>query len=522
MKRRSFIAGSASLLAAPAIAQNTRANTLRFVPQANLSVLDPVWTTATVTGEHGNYVFDTLYGADAKLRARPQMAESHEVSADGRTWRIRLREGLWFHDGTPVLARDCAASVARWAKRDSFGQLLDRVTESFGAADDRTIEIRLKKPFPALLDAIGKVEGPAYIMPERLAKTDPNTAVKEMIGSGPYRFLPVDYNSGSRVAYEKFERYTPRSEPAEWMSGGKIPYFKRIEWIVIPDNATAAAALGNGEVDWWERPLVDLIPSLKKNPAVTVQVADPGGRLALMRMNHLYKPFDALKVRRAFLAAVRQEDYMRAARGDDESLWTSCRSLFPKGTPYFADIGDAVMPGDLNVAKRLLDASGYAGEKIVVINPTDFPDIGPLGQITNEWMKKLGVNVDFAETDWGTVVQRRASREPVTKGGWSVFHTTGSAATYASPATNYLVRGQGEAGWNGWWKSEQAETMAESWLNATDPAEQAKLAGALGRLAMEDVSAVPVGQFYLQTAFRKSISGVLQGPAPYPWNVRPV
>ncbi len=521
MKRRSFIAGSASLLAAPAIAQDTRKSTLRFVPQANLTVLDPVWTTATVTNEHGNYIFDTLYGCDATMTPRPQMAAGHEISPDGRVWRIRLREGLWFHDGTPVLARDCAASIIRWSKRDTFGQLLDRVMERCAAADDRTIEIRLTRPFPMLLDALGKSEGPAFIMPERLAKTDPNTAVKEMIGSGPFRFIAAEYNSGSTVVYEKFDRYVPRAEPADTLSGGKIAHFKRIEWVVIPDNATAAAALGNGEVDWWERPMVDLVPTLKANRNITVQVADPAGRLGFMRMNMAHKPFDNVKLRRAILAGVSQEDYMRAARGDDTALWTHCRSLFPKGTPYYEDMGEAMMPGSLTSAKKLLDASGYAGEKIVLINPTDFPDIGPLGQITNELLKKLGVNVDFRETDWGTVVQRRASREPVEKGGWSIFHTTGSAEAYSSPAVNYLVRGPGEKGWFGWWNNPAAETMAEEWLAASDPAQQTRIARAMNRLAMEEVSCAPVGQFFLQTAFRKSLTGVLTGPSPYPWNVRP-
>ncbi len=522
MRRRSFIATTASLLAAPAIAQDTRKSTLRFVPQANLTVLDPVWTTATVTNGHGNYVFDTLYGCDARMRPQPQMAEGHEISADGRVWRIRLRDGLWFHDGSKVLARDCTASIARWAKRDTFGQLLDRVVETYGAPDDRTIEIRLTRPFPMLPDALGKTEGPAFIMPERLARTDPNTAVKEMIGSGPYRFVAAEYNSGSKVVYEKFDRYVPRSEPADTMAGGKVAHFNRVEWIVIPDNATAAAALGNGEADWWERPMVDLIPSLRANRNVTVQVSDPAGRLAFMRMNTLHKPFDNLKLRRAMMAAVNQEDYMRAARGDDTALWTHCRSLFPKGTPYYQDFGTALMPADLTVARRLLDASGYAGEKVVLINPTDFPDIGPLGQITDEWLKKLGMNVDFRETDWGTVVQRRSSREPTEKGGWSIFHTTGSAEAYSSPAVNYLVRGQGEAGWFGWWKSTASETMAEEWLAASDPAQQTRIAMAMNKLAMEEVSCAPVGQFYLQTAFRRNLEGILTGPSPYPWNVRRV
>ena len=521
--RRALLAAGAGVLARPALAQTSRADTLRFVPQANLSVLDPIWTTATVTGNHAYYVFDTLFSVDGHMVPKPQMAEGYEVSDNGRVWRFRLREGLWFHDGTPVRAGDVAASLARFAKRDPFGQLVDRVTDKWVIVDDRTLELHLTRPFPMLLDAYGKPDASvAFIMPERLARTDPNTAIREVVGSGPYRFVPGEYKSGSRVVYEKFDRYLPRAEPPDWGSGGKVAHFKRIEWQIIPDPATAAAALVNNEIDWWERPLPDLLAGLAKNPNIRTQLADPGGRLALMRLNHLQAPFNDPKVRDAVRMAVIQDDYMRASRGDDTALWTTCRSLFPKNTPYYRDQGAALMPGNLDIARKALAASGYAGQKVVIINPTDFPDIGPLGQVTAEALRKIGMNVDLQESDWGTVVQRRANRESVDKGGWSIFHTTGSATAYANPAVSTLVRGQGGAGWFGWWTSPQAEAMTQDWMAATDPAQQARIADAINVLAMQEVATIPLGQFYLQTAFRSSITGILEGGAPYPWNLRRV
>ncbi len=508
------------MLAAPAIAQ--KPSVLRFVPQANLSVLDPIWTTATVTANHGYYVFDTLYAADSKLRPQPQMAQGHEVSDDGRTWRIRLREGLQFHDGTPVRAVDCIASLQRWTKRESYGQLLASVVDSWKAPDDRTIEIRLTRKFPLLLDAIGKPDSTvAFIMPERLANTDPNTAIKEMVGSGPYRFMAGEYNSGSHVAYEKFAGYVPRAEAPDWGAGSKAAHFQRVEWTIMPDPATAAAALQNGEIDWWEQPLVDLQPLLARNSAIGMQIADSSGRLTMARLNHLQAPFNDVKIRRAMLLGVNQEDYMRAAVGEDTSLWTTCPSLFPRNTPYYSEDGKALMPGDLAAARKALGESGYSGQPVVIINPTDFPTIGALGQVTADMLKKIGMNVDLRESDWGTVVQRRASREPVDKGGWSVFHTTGSAPGYSSPAVSPLVRGQGGAGWFGWWTNPAAETMVQDWLAAGDPAEQKRIALALNRLSLEEVATVPLGQYYQRTAFRKTITGIMPGLAPYPWTVRP-
>jgi peptide/nickel transport system substrate-binding protein len=527
MRRRTLITGAvasafATRLAAPAIAQPAKTATLRFVPQANLSVLDPIWTSATVTSEHGFYVFDTLYGSDAKGVPRPQMAEGHEVSADGLVWRFKLREGLVFHDGEKVRGIDCATSLERWSKRDSFGQLLGKVVEKWGAPDDRTVELRLTRPFPHLLDALcSSGSNIAFIMPERLARTDANKAVTEMVGSGPYRFLPKEYNSGSRVAYERFDGYQPRQEAPSWMAGAKVAHYPRILWNIIPDPATAAAALQNDETDWWERPLPDLLPLLKKAEGVGVQVADPGGRMAIMRLNCLQTPFKDVRLRQAVRLAVKQDDYMRASRGDDASLWTQCRSLFGKGTAYYHDEAD-LMPGDPKAAMAALKAAGYAGEKVVVINPTDFPDIGPLGQVTAEMLKHIGMNVDLQESDWGTVVQRRSKRGPVEDGGWSIFLTTVPASGWDNPAVSPMVRGQGEKGWFGWWESPKAEEMTAEWLAAPDVASQTKVAMALGRLALDQVATVPLGQFFLQTAFRSTITGILPGPIMVPWNIRPV
>jgi peptide/nickel transport system substrate-binding protein len=524
MHRRTLLTGAAaSLLAAPAIAQDLRPTTLRFVPQANLGVLDPIWTTATITGLHGSYVFDTLYAVDSAMRPQPQMAEGHEVSADGRLWRIRLRQGLTFHDTTPVCAVDCIASLKRWGAREPFGQLLLAVVDNWQAPDDRTIEIRLTRPFPQLLEALGKADTSfAFIMPERLALTDPNKQVSEMIGSGPYRFVSGEFNSGGKVVYEKFAAYIPRAEPPVWASGGKVAHFARIEWIIIPDSATAAAALQSGEVDWWERPLTDLQPMLAKNADITLQIADHAGRMAMMRLNTLQPPFNDVRLRRAVRLAVQQDSYMRAAQGNDTNLWTTCRSLWPRNTPYYADAGDAVMPGSADRARAALKEAGYNGQTVAIINPTDYPDIGPLGQVTAATLKEIGMTVDLRESDWGTVIQRRASREPVEKGGWSIFHTTGTAVGLANPAMSYIVRDQGPTGWFGWWESAKAEDLVQQWLYAPDEAGQNAAAGALGALALDEAGTVPLGQFYGRTAYRKSITGILPGPMSYPWNVRPV
>src|SRR5215470_3803264 len=194
MDRRAFlksVAAAGALSAAgsfatPAISQRAAARTLRFVPQADLANFDPIWGTQYVVRNAAAMVWDTLYGVDDKLTPQRQMVEAEEVSSDGLTWTFRLRPGLKFHDGEPVLAKDAVASLARWCVRDSMGQMIAAIQNELTAVDDRTFRWQLKKPYPKMLFALAKSATPsAFIMPERIAQTDPFKQITEYVGSGP-------------------------------------------------------------------------------------------------------------------------------------------------------------------------------------------------------------------------------------------------------------------------------------------------------------------------------------------------
>ncbi len=524
MRRRNFLGvAGAMLLARPSLAQDMRARTLRFVPQANLTILDPIQTTAGVTLDHGYALFDTLYGTGLDFQPTPQMADGHEMSADGLTWLIRLRPGLRFHDGEPVLARDCAASLARWSKRDTFGQTLGAAVDAWEEADDRTVRIRLKRPFPRLLQALAFIGPiPAFIMPERLARTDPYKAVTEMVGSGPFRFVADEFVSGSRVVYARFDGYVPRQEPAVLNAGGKIAHFDRIEWQVIPDSATAASALQSGEVDWWEFADADLVSMLAKKRSVTVAPYDPLGFMAFLRFNSHVPPFNSPALKRAVLAAVDQAQYMPLVTGGDDTAWHTAFSMFPTGLPFVREIGATTMgtPKDMDKLRRAVSESGYAGETVVILSPSDLPSISPYGEVTADLLRQLGMKVDLQVMDWGSVVQRRISRESVEKGGWSIFHTTWKSASIANPALNTNVRGQGEKGWFGWFDSPEIEAQTAQWLDATNDAEQQRIFNLIQQTAFKQVPVVPLGQFVQKTAYRADIQGILPGPSAFLWNVR--
>jgi peptide/nickel transport system substrate-binding protein len=522
MQRRTLIkaAGKASLAAilpAPAFSQPARVRTLRFVPQAGLAVLDPVFNPTTNVTTHGYCVFDTLYGADSRLRPRPQMAEGHTVSADGLTWSIRLREGLRFHDGEPVRSSDCIASLRRWAVRDGFGQLLARAVADWGAPNDRTLTIRLHRPFPALLDALAKpAASPAFIMPERLASTPADRPITEMVGSGPWRFLPDQFVQGSRAVYSRNEAYVPRDEPAEAAAGGKRVHFDQLELTWIPDGGTAAAALRTGEVDWVEYPLPDLVPVLQRDRGVRTEVYDPNGFLGFLRFNHLHPPFDDVRVRRAIRDVMVQADYMAAVAlpGD----WAECHAVFPCSLPGVREFAPA--PRDMDRARAALRAAGYAGEPVVLINPTDFPAITQQGRITADLMRRLGVNIDLVESDWATIVTRRSNREPPARGGWNLHNTNFPSAAVANPAVSPIIRMHGQGAWFGWPRDPTVEERIQTWIEAPDEAAQARTMTALQEAAWDAVPFAPTGLFRLRTAFRSDLTGVLQGPNPFLWNLR--
>jgi len=528
MQRRALMQATAAFplaaaagLARPAVAQPAKSRALRFVPQSSLPTLDPMFSSQVV-GNHGFAVFDTLYSMDSNGAARPQMAEGHMTSPDGKLWRIRLRPGLQFHDGAPVRAIDAMVSLQRWARLNAFGKKMAATVAEWRVIDDRDFEIVQHRPFPMLIDAIAQPGSTiAFVLPERLARTDPFTPITEMVGSGPYRFVPDEYVSGSRVVYTRFVGYLPRDEPPDRSTGGKVAHFPRIEWHSIPDASTAHAALVSGEIDWWELPSPDFYAGLGKNPGVLLQIDDPAGKVSFLRLNHLQPPFNDVRVRRAVLAGVRQDDYMQSVLGDDPSLWRICHSQFPCGTPYEVDDQGRSMPASLTVARQLLKDAGYSGSKAIILAPTDNPLVAPYGAVTADLFAKVGLDAELATSDWASVVQRRANRGPVEAGGWSALYSYGSASSLSNPALNYLMPASDEASWFGWWRNPGAEDLSQQWLDAPDETGRQGAGRSLGQLAMTDVATVPLGQWFGRTALRRSITGVLPGPSSYFWNVRP-
>jgi ABC-type transport system substrate-binding protein len=517
------LAGAAVALPRPSLAQSQRARLLRMVPQANLTSIDPVWTTANITRNHGFMVYDTLYGLDAEFREQPQMAEGHVVEQDGRQVTITLRTGLKFHDGEPVRGADCVASVARWMRRNPTGQKLESVLDALEAPDDRRLRFRLKRPFPMLIKGLGSPTNPVcFIMPERLAKTDAFQQIRDATGSGPFRFKADEFNSGSLIVYERNPDYVPSPVGKPSLTAGpKQAFFDRVEWHIITDAATSAAALQNGEIDWFEQPPPEIQQLLRRNRSLVVEPIDPLPLTGILRFNHLHPPFNDKRMRQAVLPAVDQADYMAAVVGPDPALYRTGVGFFTPGTPMASEagLGPLTGPRSIDRARALLKEAGYTNQPIRVIGPTDILAPAAMTQVGGDMFRRLGVNLDLALTDWGTVVQRRTSREPLERGGWSVLFTAFSSFEFLDPAAHTPLRGNGTAAWPGWPSIPRLEELRDAWFDAPDAAAQGRICREIQEVAMDELPYVPVGAYMSNTALRRDLQGRVPGFAIY-WNLR--
>jgi len=530
MDRRSLLkasAGAGALAALPrfSVAQPAGARVLRFVPHANLAVLDPIWTTAYISRNHGLMVYDTLFGFDADFRPQPQMAEGVALENDGKLATVTLRSGLKFHDGEPVLAKDAVASLKRWMKRNPMGQRLESLTDELVALDDRRLRFRLKQTFPMLVPALGSIAAPIpFIMPERLANTDAFQQVREVVGSGPYRFKADEFNSGSMVVYERFADYQPTPAAGNGLlAGPKIANFDRVEWHIITDAATAAGALQAGEIDWYEQPPPEIQELLRRNRQIKVEPIDTLPLLGIMRFNHLYPPFNDKKIRQAILPAVSQQDNMVAIVGTDSDLYRTGVGVFTPGTPLANDAGLEPLTGPRSIdrAKQLLKEAGYTDQMIRQLGPTDILAPSAMAQVTADMFRRLEVNLDLVLTDWGTVVQRRASREPLDKGGWSVFCTAFNAYDFVDPAGHFPLRGNGQNAWFGWPSVPRLEELRNAWFEAPDLEAQKKIAREMQTVAIDEVVYVPLGAYLSITAMRNNLQNRVSGP-PIFWDIKRV
>jgi peptide/nickel transport system substrate-binding protein len=524
ISRRQAVRGAAAAAAAMALgapsvhAENDR-QTLRFVAHADLKVLDPVWTTAYSTRNHSYLVYDTLFGTDENLRVQPQMVDRTTVSPDGMKYTFTLRDGLRWHDGQPVLSEDCVESLKRWGRVYRFGQLLMAHTEKIAVVDKKTFTLELTERFGPVLDALGS-QRPPFMMPARIASTPPEEQIKEIVGSGPFKFARDEWQPGEQVVYVRNSDYVPRDEPPSGSAGGKKVYLDKVIWRYIPDPWDAANDLGAGEVDWWEQPPLDFIPRIEQNPALQTLLTDSLGTQGWLRPNCLHPPFNNKKAREALLHMMDQVTYLALAIGQSQ-YYRPCYSVFACGGPYTTRIGaEPIMEHDLTKARQLVKESGYDGRPIVVLHVTDIPFLNAAAIVTRQRLDSIGFKVILRAMDWSTSLAVRARKEPPDKGGWNLLHTWWQAAEVINPAVHFGMSGAGPRAWFGWPDVPQLDKLVTDWVRAPDQTKRLQLADEVQKVALSEVTYVPWGEWVQPTAFRKNVKDVLKFEAPIFWNVK--
>lgn len=487
---------------------------LRAVPMSDLRVLDPIWTGAYVTRNHAFMIYDTLFSLDAENKPQPQMVDKFSSNDDATKWEFTLRPGLKFSDGNPITSADVIASINRWSQRDSTGQKMAAALSSIEPMGDSGFRLTFKQPFGGVIDAFAKSGSLVpFIMPKRIADTPGDQQIKEYVGSGPFTFKQDEYRPGSRVVYVKNQYYTPRSEPASGMAGGKVVKVDRVEWTILKDSQTQVNAIKNGEVDTIENVPGDQYSVLKGDPNVKL-IPSALPYLPVAHYNHASPPFNNPKVVKAAMLAINQEALLRAQALNKEN-YKPCLAIFPCGTPYASEeAGEFTGKPQFEKAKALLKEAGYDGTPVVVMAPTDLAVINKYPLVYAELLKQAGFKVDLQSMDWNTLVTRRANKD-----GWGVFITAWGGSDAVNPAMYGAVTGNGQKGYFGWPEDDEVEALKSKFLATKDESVKKDLAVGIQKRIYDASLVGPMGNVFYQTAVRKNITGVLDSPVMVYWNI---
>jgi peptide/nickel transport system substrate-binding protein len=501
---------------ASAVAQTT----LKVVMHSDLKIVDPIWTTAYIVRNHGYMIYDTLFAMDAKGDIKPQMVEKNDLSADKLTYTLTLRDGLLWHDGAPVTAEDCVASIKRWAAKDSMGQKMMGFVKELQVVNPKTLRIVLKEQTGLVLQALGKPSSNVpFMMPKRVAETDPNTQIADFTGSGPFVFKKDEWKPGDKAVYVKFDKYKARSEAPSALAGGKVVKVDRVEWRAIPDHQTAINALLAGEIDYIESPPHDLYPVLKQDANVRLVNLNPLGNQYTFRFNVLHKPFDSAKVRQAVFYALNQEDFLKAVIGDP-TYYKTCKAFFPCGSPMSSTKGmDGLLESNFEKSKALLKEAGYDGTPIVLMHSTDLAVLSNLAPVAKSLMERGGFTVDMQSMDWQTLVARRAKKDPPGAGGWHAFLTSWVSADILNPVMMGFLNASCDKAMFGWPCDKEIESLRDQYARETNPAKLKTIAEDVQGRATQYPTHLPLGQWYGAVAARKNVDGMIEAPVTVFWNV---
>ena len=468
---------------------------------------------------HAYMIYDTLFALDGDLKIKPQMVEKWDVSDDRLVWTFTLRDGLAFSDGAPVTTEDVLASLKRWSARDTLGQILYSKMAKAEAIDARTFRFTLKEKTGVVLQALAKPSGGTYIMPRRVAETDPYKQITDYTGSGPFILKTDETRAGAKTVYVRNPNYKPRAEPPSGLAGGKVVKVDRVEWLAISDQQTAVNALLANEIDMISQPPHDLYGLLKKDKNVELVTLIKWGGQYIFRFNQLFKPFDNAKIRQALLYAFTQKDVLDATIGDPE-YYRICKAMFICDTPYATTAGFAdKYEGNIAKAKELLKEGGYDGTPVVLLQSTDLDVLTNVAPVAKAAMEKIGMKVDMQSSDWQTVVSRRARKETPDKGGWNAMITSTGGVDSLDPLTYNFIGANCDKAWFGWPSDDEITKLRQAFADEPDEVRRKEIVEKIQLRAAENPTHAFLGQYTDAAAIRRNVTGAVASPVPVFWNI---
>ena len=480
--------------------------TIRWMPQASTPNLDANHGART-TSQIVEHFYDYPFGWDANLTSQEQMIDTWSVTSDALEYTFKLRDGLTFHDGSPVTSEDLMATIDRWRYSVS-SSMPKRLWELAGVptmekVDDLTFKLKLNKPFGLWVNYWAG--NPTFVMPKEIAEGltehDINT---DYMGSGPFKF--VSWAPGSQIVLERYDDYNSRTDVKDGAAGARLVHVDTLQYMEVPDPASRIAALQTGQGDFTEALPNDFYEVLLGLEGIRTEVVD-GWAIPFLATNKLHPPLNNPKSRQALVAATNPELYLRAAYGPPE-LWTMCPDLFMCKGPWPSKVGQEVYeaPVDMVKAQKLWDEaveeSGFKG-KIVLLTNTDFADFYAAALVTKEMLEKLGAEVDFVVSDWAGVISRKVGQveTPPAEGGWHFYQSWGEAW---DPIQDTRLGNS----WNGGWHNEEGQALIEQFAVAKSPEEAQAIVDELQRIFWyEDPAVIPYGNFSFLIAMLDDVEG---------------
>jgi len=509
---------SSSLICHTSLA-DTNKKILKIVPHANLTILDPMWTSIYVTRNHGYLIYDTLFSLDINGIPQPQMIKDFKVSDDKLHWSFVLRDDLKWHDGKPVTSEDCIASLKRWSVNSGQGQELFKNIISIKNIDDKSFIIDLQRPYKNVLQSLATISPYVpFMMPKRVADTDPKKQITDYTGSGPFIFKKDLFLPGKKSIYIKNYNYVPRIEPSSYAAGNKEAKVDEIDWISYETQSEAIDALAKGEVDYLESPDPKLLEKIRGNSNIIITTTINEGFVGILRFNSNSSPFNNLAVRRAISSVIDPVIYMTNAFGIEKN-WHICQDNYPCNFDSSREKKTfQIDEKRISEAKRIIFESGYKNEPIILLDAIDMPVVSSLTDTTAQNLRRVGFNVVIKKTNWSDMALSRIIQGKNSNNSWDIFHTFWASSDMQDPESIIFSTDKNN-GWFGWPSNPAVEAMREIYPFIKDKKDETDLLVKIKEITKYESNYIPVGQFVLPVAYRKNVRGIIPASAQFYWSV---